>query len=374
MSLRRVVAAVVLWPSFTALPAIAQDIGPTGPSPYTIQDDWLKPFSDEGYAFGGNSGVAVDSSDRILLLQRGESLLPDPVPPGFTGYVGSFGGNALRGIEIAWQNVVFAVNRNGEVIESWNQWDHLFEGSGGPGPHRIRINPFDPGRAVWVIDETLHQIFVFSNDGSELLMTLGERGVSGSDERRFGRPQDVTFMADGRVLVADGLDNSRVVVLDGSGNYLGEFGSSGNEPGEFNGVHGLAIGPNGLIFVVDRDNRRVQVFRDSGPSPSPGDPPATLVGVWTGFDLPLDVIVNDDAVWVSDLLPPKVVKLDFEGHRLYTWFLPTEGPGRFNEMHSFAVDPEGNVYGSDNQLGRTLKLVPRPDADPRLLIEMPWMP
>jgi hypothetical protein len=72
---------------------------------------------------------------------------------------------------------------------------------------------------------------------------------------------------------------------------------------------------------------------------------------------------------VSDLGKPKVVKLDRQGNRLYTWFWPTEGPHQFREMHTMIVDSAGNLYGSDNQYGRTQKLVPKEDADPKLLIK-----
>ena len=44
------------------------------------------------------------------------------------------------------------------------------------------------------------------------------------------------------------------------------------------------------------------------------------------------------------------------------------GPDRFREMHTMIVDSDGNLYGSDNQLGRTQKWVPKKDADPKLLI------
>ena len=362
-------AVMMVFPDRASL----QDLGPTGPSPYEVVDGWLQPFASEGFALGGNSGVFAESPDRIFIAQRGETRLPDPVPSGFAGFVGSIGINALRGEGRVWQHCIFVVDGDGNLIEVWDQWDHLFEGSEGPGPHRIRISPYDPERRVWVVHETGHQIFVFSNDGSELLMTLGEKNVGGDDETRFGRPQDVAFLPDGRILVADGLDNSRVVILDADGTYLTEFGKRGTGRGEFNGVHALAVGPAGQIFVADRDNKRVQVFNETTRAAAWYHPNISPIGVWTGFDLPLDIIVNGLEVWVSDLSPPKVVKLDLNGNRQYTWFLETEGPGRFNEMHSFSVDADGNLYGSDNQLGRTQKFVPRAGADERLLIREPFV-
>ncbi len=349
-------------------PTSSQDLGPIGPSPYEIVEGWLQPFSDDGFAFGGNSGVFAESSDRIFILQRGETRLTDPVPDGFEGWAGSIGLNVLRGPNRVWQNVILVADGDGNIIEVWDQWDHLFEGADGPGPHRIRISPYDPESRVWVINETLHQIFVFSNDGSELLMTLGEKNVGGDDETHFGRPQDVAFLPDGRVLVADGLDNHRVIILDSAGRYLSEFGEFGKGPVQFNGVHAVATGPDGLIFALDRSNGRVQVFRLTG-----DDQGVELVDVWTGFGLPLDLIVGEDHVWVSDLGPLKLVKLDFDGNRLYTWHVINEGPTRFNEVHAFTVDSDGNMYGSDNQLGRTQKFVPKTDADPNLLIAPPFV-
>ena len=368
------VLAAVIATGLLAEPAARQEEGATGPSPYQAVEGWQKPFADAGFAFGGNSGVFPESPDRIFVLQRGETRLPDPVPPGFAGFVGSIGINALREADRrTWQHCILVVDGDGAVIEVWDQWDHLFEGSDGPGPHRIRVSPYDPERRVWVVHETGHQIFVFSNDGSELLMTLGEKNVAGDDETHLGGPQDVAFLPDGRILVADGFINSRVLILDAEGNYLTEFGERGDGRGQFNVVHGLAVGPDGRIFVADRNNRRVQVFNQTTRAAAWYHPNIAPVATWPGFDLPLDIIVNRYDVWVSDMSPAKVVKLDLNGNRQYTWELDREGPGRFIEAHSIAVDSDGNLYGSDNQLGRTQKLVPKPDADPALLIGQPYV-
>lgn len=352
-------------------PLFAQEVdsGPVGPSPYDIVRGWHKPFAAEGYAFGGNSGVFAESPDRIFVLQRGEARLPSPIPPEFAGHAGSIGINVLRATDLReWRNCIYTLDGDGNVVERWNQWDYLCEGSDGPGPHRLRINPYDPERRVWVVNETFHQIYVFSNDGSELLMTLGEKSVPGDDETHFALPQDVAFLPDGRVLVADGLDNHRVMILDREGNYLSEFGGFGDGPGQFNGVHAVAIGPGGLIFALDRSGGRINVFRTTA------DPAAVeFVDVWDGFNLPLDIIVNSEHLWITDLTPLRFIKLDFEGNRLYTWLVPRDLPDGFLEVHTFSVDSEGNLFGGDNQYGRTQKFVPRADADPALIIGQPWV-
>ena len=343
--------------------------GRVGPSPYTIVRGWQRPFSDPGFAFGGNSGVFAESPNRIFILQRGETRLPDPVPPAFAGFAGSIGINVLNATERrVWKNCIYTLDANGNVKERWTQWDYLFAGSEGPGPHRIRISPYDPEHRVWVVNETFSQIYIFSNDGSTLLKTLGEKNVEGKDGRHFGKPQDVAFLPDGRVLVADGLDNHRVMILDRSLNEIGEFGSMGSGPGQFNGVHAVAVGPGGRIFALDRSGSRVNVFKTTA-DPARVD----FVASWPSTGIPLDVIVNDDAVWITELSPLRFIKFDFNGNHLYTWLVPSDLPDGYLEVHTFSVDSAGTLYGGDNQYGRTQKFVPKPGADPALLIRPPWV-
>jgi hypothetical protein len=346
----------------------AQPTGPVGPSPYDVVRGWHKPFSQPGFAFGGNSGVFAESPNRIFILQRGETRLPNPVPAEFQGFAGSIKINVLNAANLrVWQNCIYTLDANGSVKERWAQWDKLCEGSDGPGPHRIRISPYDPERRVWVVHETFNQIYVFSNDGSKLLRTLGEKNVPGADGTHFAKPQDVAFLPDGRILIADGLDNHRVMILDRNTNYIGEFGGMGRGPGQFNGVHAVAVGPNNRIYALDRSGGRVNVFRTT-PDPAKME----FVEAWPGLGLPLDLIVNDDAVWVADLQPLRFVKFDFKGTHVYNWLVPRDLPDGYLEVHTISVDSDGNLYGGDNQYGRTQKLVPKKGADPALLIRPPW--
>ena len=365
-SITTTAAALVVGAGLMAQPVV--DPGPIGPSPYDVVRGWHKPFAAPGFAFGGNSGVFAESPDRIFIAQRGEFRLPAPVPPEFAGFAGSIKMNVLTLADRrVWQNCLYTLDRNGTVKERWTQWDPLCEGSAGPGPHRLRISPYDRERRVWVVNETFNTIYVFSNDGKQLLKTLGEKNVAGSDSTHFAKPQDVAFLPDGRILIADGLDNHRVMILDANLNYLGEFGGNGKGPGQFSGVHAVAVGPNGLIFALDRSGGRINVFRTTS-DPKKVD----YVDAFPGFSLPLDIIVNDDAIWMTDLKPLRFVKLDFTGKRLYTWLVPPDLPDGYLEVHTFSVDSEGNLYGGDNQYGRTQKFVPKKGADPKLLIRAPW--
>ncbi|NQV68971.1 MAG: hypothetical protein HQ498_02985 [Pseudohongiella sp.] len=342
--------------------------GPIGESPYNIISGWHVPFAGPGFSFGGNSGIWAESADRIIIAQRGETVLPYPIPDDFPGFAGALGINVLQVTNRrTWNNCLFTVNGDGELLELWDQWDYLCEGSDGPGPHRVRISPYDPESRIWLVNETFSQIYVFSNDGSELLATYGEKGVSGDDETHFGRPQDVAFLPDGRILIADGLDNNRIMVMDNDMNYLGEFGGKGDGPGQTNTIHAVAVGPDGLVFVLDRSGGRVNVFRSTD-NPTQFD----FVRAIGELTLPLDIIVNENDFWITDLGPLRFSNYDFEGELKYTWLVPLALPDGYIEVHTFSVDPDGNLYGGDNQYGRTQKFVAKPGSGPELLIEPPW--
>lgn len=369
-------AAAWLLLGCMSAPAFGQELVEAGPSPYEfITQSWMKPFAADGYTWGGNSSVVVESPDRIFMLQRGETELPDPLPPEYTTFAGSMGWNVLRGRGRVWRNCIYIINSEGEVLEVWNQWDHLFTGTDGPGPHKLRISPYDLEKRLWLVDETGNIIYVFSNDGDQLLMTLGEKNVSGNDETHFDLPQDVAFLPDGKFLIADGLGaNKRIVVRNADGTYRSEFGEAGDAPHQFASVHTLAFGPNERLYALDRDKADVKVFKQTAAHNSPDYPKYEYVTTWTGLGLPLDITVTQDAAWVTDLNPPKIVKFDLEGTSTYVFNLPVEGPDMWIEMHSLSVDEAGNLYGTDNQAGRPQKLVPKPGVDPSLIIGRPYVP
>ena len=369
------IAAGLLLGSLLAAPALAQDTGIIGPSPYEfITESWMQPFAQEGFSWGGNSGIHVESADRIFVLQRGETELPDPIPPEYTNFAGSLGWNVLRGRGRVWRNCIYVINSEGEVLEVWDQWDHLFTGTDGPGPHRIRMSPYDPEKRLWLIDETGHIIYVFSNDGEQLLMTLGEKNIAGADEIHYSQPQDVAFLPDGKFLIADGLGNKRIVVRNADGSYHSEFGEAGTAAHQFGSVHALALGPDQRLYALDRNNLNIKVFQQTADRDSEAYPNYEYVATWGDLGMPLDITVSETSAWVTDLNPPKIVQFNLDGSREYTFHLPVEGPDFWIEMHSLSVDAEGNLYGTDNQAGRPQKLVPRSDANPDHIVRRPYIP
>ncbi len=372
--LRRGLVAAVTAASLCST-AIAAEDASRGPSPYNFNTEtWMQPFAEPGFSWGGTSGVYVESQERIFVLQRGETELPNPIPSEYTSFAGSLGWNVLRGRGRVWQNCLYVINADGELLEVWDQWDHLFTGTDGPGPHRIRMSPYDDEKRLWLIDETGHIIYVFSNDGENLLMTLGEKNIAGEDETHYAQPQDVAFLPDGKFLIADGLRNTRIVVRNADGSFHSQFGERGKEAHQFSSVHALALGPDERLYALDRDNLDVKVFQQTAARDSAQYPNYEYVTTWGGLGMPLDITVSEDSAWVTDLNPPKIVQFNLDGTRKYSWNLPTEGPDFWIEMHSLSVDDEGNLYGTDNQAGRPQMLSPKSGADPTLIVKRPYVP
>jgi DNA-binding beta-propeller fold protein YncE len=356
------VGALALWLSIPVLGQRGQPIAEKiGPNAYDVVEGWPLPYPKAGYTWGSNPGVFVESANRIFVALRGEIKLPDPIPAGYRGFYGSIFRSAISAPTNEVRSCLVVLDSTGRIVETWSQWDKLFEGSN--GPHKIRISPYDPEHRVWVVGETKHVVYVFSNDGKQLLMTLGEEGVAAEDSTHLGRPQDVAFLPDGSVLVADGLTNSRVAKFDRNGRFVMAWGSRGTADGQFNAVHGLAVDRNRRVYVADRSNKRVQIFDENGKH----------LATWPNLRFPNDIFISDATqdVWVSDNMTTEIVKFDTSGKRLFSWDATGAVPGGFGELHQLAVDPNGIVYTADNVLGRIQKLRAKPGADKSQLIGPP---
>ena len=129
---------------------------------------------------------------------------------------------ARAGVDHLWQNILVVVEPIGDIIERWTQWDSTFR-----RPHSVFINPYDPARHVWIVDDYRHAIFKFTHDGKQLVQTLGVPNVSGNDAAHFSRPTFLAWLPDSSMFVADGYANTRVVKFDKDGKYRAGVGTAG---------------------------------------------------------------------------------------------------------------------------------------------------
>lgn len=381
-------------------PAVAGETGgqdQTGP--YTVVENWPKPLAQldghEQWTWGAVQGIFAESPDRVFLLMRGElPALERPVAvpypsvgpsisfpvsqtpfrnasvgpvssPGNSGSDGWNGWKGTLGVDARWEHCLIVVNANGDIVEEWTQWDDLFR-----RPHSVAINPYDPDKHVWVVDDRQHAVYKFSNDGKQLVQTLGVRGVAGTDATHFNRPTFLAWLPDGTTYVADGYANTRVVKFDRDGKFLtawGERPSSPDDrrPGTFDAVHGIAVDPDTRrVYVTDRERARIQIFDENG---------AFLDQFTTGSPSTPQVLYlsADKHLWIADNDTSKVVKYDLNGRYQYSWGSRGEWPGSFWNVHGMSVDQEGNLYLAEVNNGRAQKFRPRAGANPALLVGTP---
>ena len=323
---------------------------------YDAVPGWWKSAPDhvDSWFWGEVSGVAVDTPDRILVAVWGDRNDRGEERPGSTNYL-------------------VAVDREGNIIENWSQWDSIFN-----KPHQVYISPYDPERHVWVVERgggrgVNMQVLKFTNDGSELVMRLVDpnhptsraaaRANPNPGPYAYGDPAVLAFFPNGDFLLGDGYWNSRIVRYDADGEFLMEWGELGTGPGQFDLVHGVAIDRNHRVYVGDRTNNRIQVFTEDG----------EFIEEWPDVSDPVGIYIDErDAVWVVSARLNRILKYDLDGVLQYHWgtYGGTRGgfPGGLSRPHQIDVDQEGNVYIASWDGGWVDKFIPKPNADPEHLV------
>ena len=156
-------------------------------------------------------------------------------------------------------NPVVVLDAQGHLLRSWGQGMFKI-------PHGIRL---DPDGNVWTVDAHTSMVYKFTPEGLLLLeISVGDVPVLCRD---FCGATDVAFAQNRHVLVSDGYRNARVIEYDAGGSKVRAWGKHGSGPGEFQVVHAIAVGPQGNIYVADRENGRLQWF----------DPQGQFLGQWT---------------------------------------------------------------------------------------------
>ena len=396
---------------FAAIPGEIGGQDQTGP--YDVVKDWPKPLSalpgHDKWTWGAVQGIFAQNPNRVFVLQRGElPLIPRPkftmLPqfgPSIAFPVGPFlrnasgasppggGGDNTRyddggkdiataewlenykmGVDARWEHNLNVVDANGNIVESWTQWDNTFR-----RPHSVHMNPYDPEKHVWVVDDARHTMFEFTNDGKQLVKTIGTLNVSGADATHFNRPTFLAWLPDGSMYLSDGYAGTRVVKFDKDGKFVKDWGQKGEgamnkppdtRPGYFNTPHGIATDPvTRRVFVNDRANRRIQVFDENGKFINQWSqgPDAFVWSIYMG---------TDQKVWGAEQRTGRLVAWDEQGHLVYAWGTNGSWPGAMWGLHTFSVDQEGNLYLAEVGNGRAQKFVPKKGVNPAFLVGKPW--
>lgn len=353
-----------------ATPARAHDAHEAADIPPNFQVDpfWPKPLPNN-WIFGQVAGVAVDRRDHIWIIHRPRSLQERQVlagrnPPPVQCCVAA--------------PPVLVFDMSGNLIRSW----------GGPGQgyewpeseHGIYVDAEDN---VWLAGNGPrdHQILKFTQDG-RFLMQIGRAGASqgSNDTANLNRPADTEVdVAAREVYVADGYGNRRVIVFDAdTGAYKRHWGAYGERPHDDplpaydpaqppsrsfgSPVHCVRLTRDGLVYVCDRVNNRVQVFRRDG-------------SFVQEFFVARETRLNGA---VADLIPSPDGEQRFlysvdntnsvarvlrrrDGEVLSSFGRMGRYAGQFMVPHNVAVDSQGNLYISEVDTGQRVQRFRRTD-------------
>ena len=301
---------------------------------YEVIHGW--PILTDDYILGQVSGVGVDSHNRVFVLHRADVPWIDK----------------LNDHPIQSPTIMCFDAGTGKLLSSWGTNIFL-------NPHGLAVDRDDN---IWVTDCGRQQVLKFANDG-KLLMTVGEKGKAGLDGQHFNQPTDIAIAPDGSFYVADGYVNSHVAKFSSDGQFLLDWGRHGSKPGELDTPHGIALDREGRVYVADRGNARIQVFKPDGTflyqwkSTQLGRPWAIRLGP-DGY---LYIVDGGDMNGGSKPKPPDrgyITKLDLQGNILEKWSRFGNYDGQLFWGHAVAIGNDGAVYAGDIQGRRIQKFVP----------------
>jgi len=348
------VIAAVLIASCSSTP---EEKAVAGAPQFRVDPWWPKPLP-SNWILGQVAGIAVDKNDHIWIVHRPSTLVDDEK--------GAQAKPPLTKCCIA-APPVLQFDRDGNLMRSW----------GGPGKgydwpesdHGIFV---DDDNSVWIAGNSPkdHQILKFTADG-RFLQQLGRPGKSDGSNgtTQLGRPAHM-IIDHGELYVADGYGNRRIAVFDAKTlAYKRHWGAYGERPSDDklpaydphaapmrsfgNPVHCVRISREGLVYVCDRSNDRIQVFEKSGKFVREirVEPETMQNGsVW-------DLVFSEDPaqkyLFVANGTNNYLLTVEREtGKVLNTFGRPGRMAGELKWVHYLAIDSKGNLYTSEVGTGR----------------------
>jgi sugar lactone lactonase YvrE len=255
------------------------------PNPYRLVENWpTLPKTMNGGHWGELIRADIDPKGNIWVFHR----CFNTEPAGYATCVGRTDPPILE------------FNPSGELLSSFGSGMFAF-------PHGFTV---DRHGNIWASDankdETVlgksakdangvvrgNQVFKLSSAG-KILLTLGKEGVAGDGPGMFDQPSGVAIAPNGDIFVTDGHGkNDRVVKFSKDGKFIKSWGHHGSGPGEFDQPHDISIGGSqGRVYVADRSNSRVQIFDQDG----------NFIAAWKQFGRPSALYVSArDILYVSD--------------------------------------------------------------------------
>ena len=164
---------------------------------------------------------------------------------------------------------IYVVDSGNNRIQIFNEKFEFIESIGRKGTNNGEFNcpsriAFDEQQQrMYVVDQNNHRVQVFEKRGNEhqFLKCIGRcDGKEGTGKGEFRYPRSVCIDEDGLIYVSD-FGNHRIQIFNNeNGECIGMIGSEGTKKGEFKCPTGITVDEFGNIFVCDTNNHRIQVF------------------------------------------------------------------------------------------------------------------
>ncbi len=329
---------------------------------FEVDPLWPKPLPNH-WLLGMTIGVSVDAQDHVWIVHRQDTLDPkeaymlsnppssdccQPAPP------------------------VLAFDQAGNVIAHW--------GGKGPGydwPNSNHGITVDYKGNVWIAGNGTGdaQVLEFTQDG-KLIKQIGKPGASkgSNDMSNFKQAAKTFFDKDANeVYVADGYGNRRVVVMDAdTGVFKRYWGAYGNKPDDTDlgpykpdappaqqfrtPVHCAELTNDGLVYVCDRHNDRIQVFKKDGTFVKETFIEKNTLGDGAVWDIAFSKDPKQTYLYLTDGANEKVhILLRDSLQELTSFGAGGRQPGEFYAVHSIATDSKGNIYTTETYHGQRVQ-------------------
>ncbi|MFH1043527.1 MAG: hypothetical protein V1796_00320 [Pseudomonadota bacterium] len=328
---------------------------------FEVDPLWPKPLPNH-WLLGMTIGVWVDDQDHVWIIHRGAATLH----------------NNEKALDLKVGECctaappVLVFDQAGNLVRAW----------GGPGPgyewpesnHGVHV---DYKGNVWIGGNGPKdaQVLKFTGDG-KFLMQMGRYGknAGSNDPENFGRVAKIWVdPKTNEAYIADGYTNKRVAVLDAdSGKMKRYWGAYGNKPddadlGKYdpkappvkqfrNPVHCVERSNDGLVYVCDRVNDRVQVFRADGSFVKEAFYAKETLGSGSAWDIAFSKDPEQRYLFLADGTNEKVRVIVRDTLEEITNF--GDGgrqPGQFYGVHSIATDSKGNIYTTETYEGKRVQ-------------------
>jgi DNA-binding beta-propeller fold protein YncE len=330
---------------------------------FEVDPFWPKPLPNN-WVIGSAIGVSVDSRDHVWMIHRGEALN--------TRTEASAGTNTPDGECCSPAPPVLEFDPEGNLVGWW----------GGPGEgfdwpqsnHGLTVDHMDN---IWIggNGEDDAHLLKFSRDGDFLLQVGMPGATNGSnDAENFGRVAKISIDAEANeAYVADGYLNKRVAVIDMNTGEINRFwGAYGNRPDDTdlgnydpaappadqfrNPVHCAEPTPDGFVYVCDRANDRIQVFRKDGEFVDELMVAPLTLGDGSAWDIAFSRDPEQTYLYLADGLNEKIYIIERASLEVLMSFgQGGRQPGQFFAVHSIATDSSGNLYTTETYEGKRLQ-------------------